>query len=40
VLGRGGGLTGEVDDWAEREAATQNAYEGGATWVDNDLEVT
>ncbi|MFO8013242.1 MAG: BON domain-containing protein [Phycisphaerae bacterium] len=32
-------LTGEVDDWSEREAATQNAYEGGATWVDNDLTV-
>jgi len=32
-------LTGEVDSWSEREAATQNAYEGGATWVDNDLEV-
>jgi osmotically-inducible protein OsmY len=32
-------LTGEVDTWSEREAATQNAYEGGATWVDNDLTV-
>jgi osmotically-inducible protein OsmY len=32
-------LTGEVDTWRERDAATQNAYEGGATWVDNDLTV-
>jgi len=32
-------LTGEVDTWSEFSAATENAYEGGATWVDNDLEV-
>ncbi|MBD3237977.1 MAG: BON domain-containing protein [Candidatus Eisenbacteria bacterium] len=30
-------LTGTVDSWAERLAATENAYEGGAVWVDNDL---
>lgn len=32
-------LTGKVDSWAERESATENAYEGGAIWVDNDLGV-
>lgn len=32
-------LTGTVDTWSEREAATQNAYEGGAVGVDNDLNV-
>jgi osmotically-inducible protein OsmY len=32
-------LTGTVDSFAEMSAATENAYEGGATWVDNDLEV-
>lgn len=32
-------LTGTVDSWSERDAATQNAYEGGATWVINRLEV-
>lgn len=32
-------LTGTVDTWSERSAATENAFEGGATWVDNDLEV-
>lgn len=32
-------LTGEVDSWSEYSAAGRNAYEGGATWVDNDLEV-
>jgi len=33
-------LTGSVDSWIEHGAATDNAYEGGATWVDNsDLEV-
>jgi len=32
-------LTGVVDSWTEREAATENAYEGGAVWVDNDLGV-
>lgn len=30
-------LTGTVDSWSERAAATENAFEGGATWVDNDL---
>lgn len=33
-------LTGTVDSWSERAAATENAFEGGATWVDNDLAVT
>jgi osmotically-inducible protein OsmY len=32
-------LTGTVDSWGERSAATENAYEGGAVWVDNDLTV-
>lgn len=32
-------LTGVVDSWTERESATENAYEGGAVWVDNDLGV-
>jgi osmotically-inducible protein OsmY len=32
-------LTGQVDSWAERESATENAYEAGAIWVDNDLGV-
>lgn len=32
-------LTGTVDSDAERRAATENAYEGGATWVENRLEV-
>lgn len=32
-------LTGTVDTWAERQAATDNAYEGGATRVDNELAV-
>ena len=32
-------LTGAVDSWNERAAATENAYEGGATWVDNELVV-
>jgi osmotically-inducible protein OsmY len=30
-------LTGTVDSWAERRAATDNAYEGGAVWVENEL---
>ena len=33
-------LTGTVDTWGEYSAATENAYEGGATLVDNDLDVT
>ncbi len=32
-------LTGHVDSWSEYAAATENAREGGATWVDNDLVV-
>lgn len=32
-------LTGVVDSWSERRAAVNNAFEGGATWVDNDLDV-
>jgi osmotically-inducible protein OsmY len=32
-------LTGEVDSWSELRAATENAFEGGARWVRNDLEV-
>ena len=33
-------LTGTVEDYTERGAATENAYEGGAVMVDNDLVVT
>lgn len=32
-------LTGVVHSWAEHRAATENAYDGGATLVDNDLVV-
>ncbi len=32
-------LSGEVDSWREYDAATENAFEGGAVWVDNDLTV-
>jgi len=32
-------LTGTVATWEESRAATENAYEGGATLVDNDLNV-
>ncbi len=32
-------LTGTVDTWSERQAAGENAYEGGAVVVDNDLNV-
>jgi osmotically-inducible protein OsmY len=32
-------LTGNVDSWRERDAATENAYEGGALRVDNRLHV-
>jgi osmotically-inducible protein OsmY len=32
-------LTGTVDSWSERGAARDNAYEGGAVWVDNELNV-
>jgi osmotically-inducible protein OsmY len=30
-------LTGTVDSWTEYNAATENAYEGGATKVNNQL---
>jgi osmotically-inducible protein OsmY len=30
-------LTGTVDSWSEYNAAVDNAYEGGAVYVDNDL---
>lgn len=33
-------LTGTVDSWSEFQSAQENAYEGGATWVDNDLVIT
>lgn len=33
-------LEGAVDSWAEFSAARENAFEGGATWVVNDLSVT
>lgn len=32
-------LTGTVDTWTERQAATENALEGGAVIVDNNLTV-
>lgn len=32
-------LEGTVDSWSEREAATENAYEGGARTVKNFLMV-
>ena len=32
-------LTGTVDSWSEYNAAANNAYEGGAVYVDNDLTV-
>ena len=32
-------LTGTVDTWYERRSATENAFEGGARAVDNDLRV-
>lgn len=32
-------LTGTVDSLGEKRAATRNAYEAGATWVRNELEV-
>lgn len=32
-------LTGTVDSWREWRAARQNAFEGGATWVINNLTV-
>jgi osmotically-inducible protein OsmY len=32
-------LTGTVDSWRERDAATKNAYDGGAVLVRNELRV-
>ena len=32
-------LSGTVDSWSERQTAAENAYEGGAAYVDNDLRV-
>lgn len=32
-------LSGTVDSWSEYWSARENAYEGGAVWVDNDLNV-
>ncbi|MBD3335315.1 MAG: BON domain-containing protein [Candidatus Eisenbacteria bacterium] len=32
-------LTGTVDTWGERASAAENAYEGGAVFVNNDLRV-
>lgn len=32
-------LTGTVDSWSEYYSASENAYEGGAVFVDNDLVV-
>lgn len=33
-------LTGNVNSWMEYQTATENAYEAGATLVDNDIQVT
>lgn len=32
-------LTGEVGSWSEQQSASENAWEGGASWVVNNLEV-
>ncbi len=32
-------LTGKVDSWSEYYAANENALEGGATWVVNEMEI-
>lgn len=32
-------LTGTVDSWTEYNSAAENAYEGGAVYVDNELKV-
>jgi osmotically-inducible protein OsmY len=32
-------LSGQVDSWSEWRAASENAWEGGAIWVVNNLEV-
>lgn len=39
VAGGTATLTGTVDSWRERDAATENAYEGGALFVNNLLHV-
>ncbi len=39
VVGGIANLSGEVHSASERLAATENAYEGGAVWVNNDLEI-
>lgn len=33
-------LTGKVESWSERQRAKDNAYQGGATLVENEIEVT
>jgi osmotically-inducible protein OsmY len=33
-------LTGTVDSWSEYDAASQNALEGGAVVVDNELRIS
>jgi len=33
-------LTGQVDSWSEYDAAAQNALEGGAVVVDNELTIS
>lgn len=32
-------LTGKVDSWSERQSAKDNAYQGGATLVENEIDV-
>lgn len=32
-------LTGTVESWSEHSAANENAFEGGAAWVNNELVV-
>jgi osmotically-inducible protein OsmY len=32
-------LSGSVDSWSERNAARENAFEGGASWVVNNIDV-
>lgn len=32
-------LTGTADSWRERDAAMENAFEGGAVYVENRLNV-
>ncbi len=33
-------LEGTVESWSEYRSATENAYEGGAVYVDNELSVS